>query len=519
LKTVNPMTPQQVFVPLLTHFVPILYFAFMSIDMLIRDARQLEHRLVSVISLCFMNLFLAEYVRHQLPLEYSPVLAAVWFSTSGILIPGLGFHLFVKLTKLDRGMPRYVYPWIFYLPVILVVVNLLRIDTTISVTRFYETGLWKLPVYNTPYYITMVLCVINNLLYLIPLVIGYRKDASREMRSLYKHLGIGVVLAATWFGIFGLIDFGDALPPYPYLYGGVVWCFFLRRTMRKYDVLNFTDRRFEKLFHLNPAAIFLADAGGNIREANPGAKEMFGSHAVKQDNLWSIMGEDFRELMERQREVKNHEMTITGGGKTIHALIDAGYILVEHQPHILVIIRDATPFIEQQKRIAYLAYHDPLTGLPNRRHFREKLQEKLDRPADRQKPLALLLVDVDNFKTVNDRYGHQTGDEALVKIAALMRDTAGTDGMAARFGGDEFVIFLDDFPDDALVEERVRRLLGAFAQLKIVNRPVMDEVSLSVGISRYPEHGNTIDLLLWHADKKMYQAKFEGKGSDREKSL
>ena len=69
------------------------------------------------------------------------------------------------------------------------------------------------------------------------------------------------------------------------------------------------------------------------------------------------------------------------------------------------------------------------------------------------------------------------------------------------------------------MEERVRRLLGAFAQLKIVNRPVMDEVSLSVGISRYPEHGNTIDLLLWHADKKMYQAKFEGKGSDREKSL
>ena len=88
--------------------------------------------------------------------------------------------------------------------------------------------------------------------------------------------------------------------------------------------------------------------------------------------------------------------------------------------------------------------------------------------------------------------------------------------MAARIGGDEFVIFLDDVPDEAHVEERVRRLLDAFAQLKMSNRPIMDEVSLSVGISRYPGHGDTIDLLLLHADKKMYQAKRESKGDDWE---
>jgi len=506
------MTAPQVFVPLLTHFAPILYFAFMSIDMLVRDARKVEHRLVSVISLCFMSLFLAEYVRHQLPIEYSPILAATWFSTSGILIPGLGFHLFVKLAKLDRRMPRYVYPYIFYLPVILVVINLLQIDTTIAVTRFYESGLWKLPVYNTPYYITMAACVINNLLYLIPIVIGCRKAANREMQSLYRMLAVGVTLAAAWFGIFGMIDFGDALPPYPYLYGGVVWCVFLRHTMRRYDFLNFTDKRFEKLFRLSPAALLLADANGAVKEANPSARRLFGALSMKPDNLWSIMDERFRSLLEQHREIENYEMTITAGGKTIHVLVDAGYVLVEHHPHIIIIMRDVTELIEQQKRISHLAYHDPLTGLPNRRHFQEKLQEKLDRPDGGQKPLAILLIDVDNFKTVNDRYGHQTGDEVVVNIATLIRDAAGTDGMAVRLGGDEFVICMDDIPDAAHIEDRIRRLQEAFAELKDRNRPIMDPLSLSVGVSLFPEHGRTIDLLLRHADKAMYQVKREGKG-------
>jgi hypothetical protein len=237
-----------VFVPLFTHFLPILFFFYMSLDMLIRDARKVEHRLVAVTSFFFINLFLAEYVRHQLPIEYSPVISAVWFSTSGIMIPGLGFHFFVKVAKLDRRMPKYLYPYIFYVPVVLVVINILRIDETIAVTRFHEEGIWKLPVYHVPYYITMVACVVNNLLYLIPVVIGYRNAGNPGLKGIYRQLAVGVVLSAAWFAVFGMIDFGGIMPPYPYLYGGMVWCYFMRRTMRQYDFLNFTDKRFERLF-------------------------------------------------------------------------------------------------------------------------------------------------------------------------------------------------------------------------------------------------------------------------------
>jgi len=505
----------QVFVPLFTHFLPIMYFFYMCLDMLIRDARNVEHRLVALTSFFFLNLFLAEYVRHQLPIEYSPLISAVWFSTSGIMIPGLGFHFFVKVTKLDRSMPKFLYPYIFYAPVVIVVINILRIDETIAVTRFYEEGLWKLPVYHLPYYIAMVACVINNLAYLIPLVIGIRRADNPELKGIYKQLAFGTTLAAVWFAIFGTIDFGGLLPPYPYLYGGMVWCHFMRRTMRRYDLLNFTDRRFERLFHLSPAAILLADMNGQIKEANPAARQLFSSIAMKLDNLWSIVDAPFRALVERRQEIKNYEMTITSGDERIDVLIDGGYVLVGHRPHMVIIFRDVTELNEQQKKIAHLAYHDPLTGLPNRRHFQEKLQERLEAPDGQDRKLAVVLVDADNFKAVNDRFGHQTGDDALVKIALLLRGMAGTDGMAARLGGDEFVVYLDGIPDVGHVEQWVVRLQQRFAQLKAQNEPSMSPVSLSIGISLFPEHGRTIDALLSQADKAMYAVKREGKNHFR----
>jgi diguanylate cyclase (GGDEF)-like protein len=170
-----------------------------------------------------------------------------------------------------------------------------------------------------------------------------------------------------------------------------------------------------------------------------------------------------------------------------------------------------TELNEQQKRIVHLAYHDPLAGLPNRRHFQEKLQARLDAPDGRDRQLAIVLVDADNFKTVNDLYGHQAGDEVLMEIASLLREMTGTEGMAARLGGDEFVVFLDDVPDVRHAEDWVVRLRERFAQLRARNLPVMSPVSLSIGVSLYPVHGRTIDMLLSQADKALYDVKREGK--------
>jgi diguanylate cyclase (GGDEF)-like protein len=236
---------------------------------------------------------------------------------------------------------------------------------------------------------------------------------------------------------------------------------------------------------------------------------------MKPDNLWSIVDDHFRALVERQQEIKNYELTIAGGDRPLNVLIDAGHVLVEHQPHMVIIFRDVTELVEQQNKIAHLAYHDPLTGLPNRRHFQEKLQERLLAPDGPDRQLAVVLMDADNFKAVNDRHGHQAGDDVLVKMASLLRETAGTEGMAARLGGDEFVVYLDGIPDVGHVEDWIARLQERFAQLKDQNRPVMSPVSLSIGVSLFPTHGRTIDALLSQADKALYAVKREGKNHYR----
>ncbi|WMT40982.1 hypothetical protein RE628_28630 [Paenibacillus sp. D2_2] len=150
---------------LFTHGLPILFFAYMATDVLLRNKRKVEHILLSLICLCYLLLFAEEYVRHQVPLEYSPILSAVWLSSTGILIPGFGAHFLIKLTHLDQKMPRVIYPYVFYLPLLFVVINLATGADLISSQQFYEQGMWKLPVYNTGYYIAMTSSVVMDLLF------------------------------------------------------------------------------------------------------------------------------------------------------------------------------------------------------------------------------------------------------------------------------------------------------------------------------------------------------------------
>src|SRR5690625_184847 len=115
------MTLAATVAPIVTHLVPIVYFVYMLMDVLLRSSKRTEYLLVSGIIACCLSMFLEEFVRHYLPIEYSPIITAAWFSVSGITIVGLGLHLFTKLTNLNDKLPKYVYPYLFYLPTVLVV--------------------------------------------------------------------------------------------------------------------------------------------------------------------------------------------------------------------------------------------------------------------------------------------------------------------------------------------------------------------------------------------------------------
>lgn len=508
------MDESAVWIYLAAYLIPMMFFFYMGIDVMIRDSKKVEHRLLALITFCYIMLFMEEYIRHQLPISYSAELAAFWFSNAGIMIPGLGFHFIVKFSGMDKRMPRYVYPYIFYTPVILVVLNVIGSDKVISAHQFVQAGVWKIPVYNMQYYIAMAASILNNLLYVIPLMYGRKRAVTAEHRAIYDRLMYGVLIVALWHVLFGFIKFGDSLPPYPYLYGGLVWCFFLRHTMRKYDFLNFTDKRYEMLFNLNPAAILLVDTSGKIKEANPGARQLL--HTVRLDDikLYALLNNEVRSRLEQRAPIRSLEATVFIGGKQLDLLIDGDYISVDYEPHAILIFRDVTSQNDIQKEIRFLAFHDALTRLPNRRYFYEKLGEAIQDATQRGGKLAVILIDLDGFKQINDRYGHQAGDEALQHAAAIISEYAGAGEIAARLGGDEFALFLRHDPSPEYVRETVRQLAHTFRQSKFTYQREAVSVGMSAGASLFPDDGRDLDALLNRADKAMYEMKRAGRSEE-----
>ncbi|MCK6511168.1 GGDEF domain-containing protein [Myxococcota bacterium] len=171
---------------------------------------------------------------------------------------------------------------------------------------------------------------------------------------------------------------------------------------------------------------------------------------------------------------------------------------------------DITSFKEEEERLAYLASHDPLTGLNNRALFTDRLQQTLERMNRRPDlPVALLFLDCDHFKSVNDQHGHTAGDQLLQQIAKRITRTLRLVDTIARFGGDEFVVLLDNtatLEHARLVAERLRQEMHA----PFVLDRVTLHVSVSVGLLWHEKPGLSAKQLIDDADRAMYQAKQAG---------
>lgn len=156
------------------------------------------------------------------------------------------------------------------------------------------------------------------------------------------------------------------------------------------------------------------------------------------------------------------------------------------------------------------ATRDVLTGLPNRRWFLEALRDAVAEATDGGAPAGLLSVDVDNFKIVNDTYGHSAGDAVLRMLAAVMNETVGAEGTACRIGGEEFVVLLPgaDLGRAATIAETLRARVAA---RRAEGSEGVPAVTVSVGVASAPEHATTADALLERADEALYQAKREGR--------
>jgi diguanylate cyclase (GGDEF)-like protein/PAS domain S-box-containing protein len=176
--------------------------------------------------------------------------------------------------------------------------------------------------------------------------------------------------------------------------------------------------------------------------------------------------------------------------------------------------RDITEVALARERISSLAYSDALTGLANRTSFGPSIEQAAQRARRRNSKLALVFVDLDGFKGVNDRHGHDVGDELLIQLAGRLRANLRASDLVARLGGDEFVVLVEEVQDSAPIEIVARKLLAEVVRPYVLSVGELI-VTASIGIAIFPDDAGDAQLLLKHADTAMYAAKQAGKNTWR----
>lgn len=170
---------------------------------------------------------------------------------------------------------------------------------------------------------------------------------------------------------------------------------------------------------------------------------------------------------------------------------------------------DITYKKEYENKVQKLAYYDLLTGMPNRTHFEERATLKLSR---KDFKTALFFIDIDNFKYVNDSFGHSYGDSLIVEVGKRILEITEPEDIVARLGGDEFTVLLSEIFDASAVREFADKLLKIL-NIRFCTRGITINISASIGIALYPQDGNCFEELLKNADTAMYKAKETGKRS------
>ena len=259
--------------------------------------------------------------------------------------------------------------------------------------------------------------------------------------------------------------------------------------------------------------------------ANRACEEFWGipRHEIIGRTPWEIYSKDEAErITVRDEELLQsheplfdvHNFTTPGNGTRI---VNAKRLLVRSKDgkgrYLIGLIEDVTERKRAEERIAYLAYHDMVTDLPNRPAFTERLTSVLDRSAGSGKRFAVLSIDLDRFKEVNDVFGHSIGDALLREVSRRLQ-TATRNVFLARVGGDEFMVIAMDDAQPSNAKVLSAKLLAAVADdILVVGNPF--RIGLTIGIAVYPADGQDATTLLANADAALYRAKAEARGSVR----
>jgi len=187
-----------------------------------------------------------------------------------------------------------------------------------------------------------------------------------------------------------------------------------------------------------------------------------------------------------------------------------GYIVRLQVEHTININESQNQVNELNKELAYLSMHDILTDLPNRLNLKEKIQNVLIDAEKNAKKFAVIFLDLDHFKNINDTLGHDIGDALLKRVAAMLKESVSQDTLIARIGGDEFIMVVSDFNDQNELVPTINNLLNNFRKDLLIKGYLL-RLSASIGVSLYPDDAQNVKDLMKYADIAMYKAKGDGR--------
>jgi diguanylate cyclase (GGDEF)-like protein/PAS domain S-box-containing protein len=303
----------------------------------------------------------------------------------------------------------------------------------------------------------------------------------------------------------------------------------LFQLQRKRGRLSHEDATYRAAFDQWPTtAMVLDQVTLRIIAANPAAQRSLGYSLeelrhVSFGELFTAEGMDTEALMERLKtapprtSIELRQFCRDGSQRNVEAVCYP--ITLGKSPGIAVAVHDITirrkvetQLREKQQHLETLAHHDQLTGLPNRLYLAAHLPQAIEEAKAAGRSLAVLFLDLDRFKHINDSRGHDTGDKLLKTVAQRIRSTMRSQDVVVRMGGDEFVVIMKDIEGSAQVGEAAARINHALGAPMVVDgRTIVTTVS--IGVARYPEDGVDMGELLRRSDTAMYQAKDRGRNN------
>jgi diguanylate cyclase (GGDEF)-like protein len=301
---------------------------------------------------------------------------------------------------------------------------------------------------------------------------------------------------------------------------------YVMRGARTIEALRFSEQKNAVLLRAIPDGIFLVNSAGAIGHCFSPIEGLRQTAEQETDPrlFFDLIPETIRGLAidclnsALRGEPAVFEFSLEGKARSIRHF-ECRY-LPNSAGQVLAIIRDVTARKETEAHIHRLAYFDALTGLPNREWIRDYLSQSLAEARRRHRRVAVLYVDLDQFKRINDTLGHTTGDVLLRQAAERMQaafDRDGSEGaqaQIARVGGDEFIVVLTGLSDAAQPEQAAQRILSVHAAPFLqANYELV--VTPSIGIATFPEHGDDVQSLLKNAEGAMYEAKSSGRNQLR----